>query len=296
MARVAEGMGRMADEIAANRKQRRDFLAEVKIATGHRQKDVKSFLQNTRSARGKTTQEQTERRRKSVKARHADMFSTLLGLQTSRTRAASVKAAEGKKMTRELRDEVRSMLKGQKTSRLRAARDNHKEAVETNSRRQGEVRAMLDQLAREGVARRQHRHEFADAQRERAAAFMRNLTNGVDGFRGKLAREGRDRAAEIRDHLSAYARDRREGLAMWRGTFQKSRPVKEQPGEALHSVIVRSAAASAPPHEPVAAPTHGATAPSVNPEVHADKTKSPQSGSARQPSRQPQGRHRGRTK
>ena len=157
MARVAEGMGRVADEIAANRKQRRDFLAEVKIATGHRQKDVKSFLQNARSARGKATREQAEHRRKTAKARHADVFSTLLGVQTSRRRAASLQAAEGKKMTRELHDEVRSMLRGQKASRLRAARANHKEAVDTNSRRQGEVRAMLDQFAREGVARRQHR-------------------------------------------------------------------------------------------------------------------------------------------
>ncbi len=42
MARVAEGMGRVANEIAANRKQRRDFLAEVKITTGHRQNDVRA--------------------------------------------------------------------------------------------------------------------------------------------------------------------------------------------------------------------------------------------------------------
>ena len=155
MARVAEDMGRMADEIAANRKQRRDFLAEVKIATGHRQNDVESFLKNAKSARGKATREQAEHRRTTAKARHADVFSTLLGVQTSRRRAAGLQAAEGKKMTRDLHDEVRSMLRGQKAFRIRTARANHKEAVDTNSRRQGEVKTMLGEFAREGVARRQ---------------------------------------------------------------------------------------------------------------------------------------------
>ena len=112
MARVAEGMARVADEIAAGRRQRREFVAEIKIATGNRQSDIKSFLENARSARDKATREQAEHRRKTAKARHADVFSTLLGVQTSRGRAASLQAAEGKKMTRELHDEVRSMLRG----------------------------------------------------------------------------------------------------------------------------------------------------------------------------------------
>ncbi len=323
MARVAEDMARVATEIVADRKQRRDFLAEIKIATGHRQSDVESFLQNARSARGKATKEQAEHRRKTAKARNADVFSTLLSLQTSRGRAASVQAAEGKKMTRELHDEVRSMLRDQKASRIRTARDNHKEAVDTNSRRRGEVRAMLDQFARDGVARRQSLNKFAEAQRKRAKAFVIDLTDGVDAFRDKLARDGRDRAAEIRDHLSTYARDRREGMAIWRGNFQKSRTVKEQPRRAAHSVIVQSAAAPAPRHEPAASPTapadtqfaaapspghepaaastatadiHGATADFATVECPADKAKSPQSASGRQPARQPQGRQGGHTK
>ena len=290
MARVAEGMERVAHEIAANRKQRRDFLAEVKIATRHRQNDVVSFLQNARSARGKATREQAEHQRKTAKARHADVFSTLLGLQTSRLRATSLQAAEGKKMIRELHDEIRSMLRSQKSSRLRAVRTNHREAVDTNSRRQGEVRVMLDEFAREGVARRQNQAEFAEAQRKRAAAFMIDLTAGVDAFRDKLARDGRDRAAEIQDHLSAYARDRREGTAIWRSNLKKGPPVKEQPREAVHSVVVHSAAAPAARRETVATPTASANAHA------ADKAKSAQSASGRRPAPKPHGRQRGRTK
>jgi len=220
MAKVAEGMARIASEIAAARKQRRDFLAKNKAATGHRQSDVESFLQNARSARGKATREQAEHRRRTAKARHADVFSMLLDVQTFRRRAGSLQEAEAKKMTRGLQREVGSMLSRQKTSRIRAARENHKEALDTNSRRQGEVRAMLDQFAREGVARRQNHAEFAEAQRKRAAAFMIDLTNGVDAFRDKLARNGRDRAAEIRDHLSTYARDRRRGWPFGVETFK----------------------------------------------------------------------------
>ncbi len=290
MASVAEGMGRMADEIAADRKQRRDFLAEVRVATGRRQKDVESFLQNTTSARGKATGEQAEHRRETAKARHVDIVSTLLGVQTSRHRAASLWAAEGKKMTQDLYGEVRSMLRGQRASRIRTARANHKVAVDTNSRRQGEVRAMLDQFAREGVARRQSHHEFADALRKRAAAFMIDLTNGVDAFRDKVATDGRDRAVKIRDHLLAYARDRREGMAMWRENLKKSRPVGEQPGEPAHSVSTQSAAAPVARRETAAMPSASVNA------HRADKAKSPQPASGRQPARQPHGRQRGPTK
>ena len=299
MAKVAEGMGRVANEIAANRKQRKDFVAEVKIATGRRHSDVDSFLQSTRSARSKATREQAEHRRTTANARHADVFSTLLGIKTLRTNAATVQAAEGRKMTRELHDGVRSMLRGQKAFRMRSARTNHKEAVETNSRRQGEVKVMLDQFAREGVARRKSHDEFAEALHKRAAAFMSELTNGVAAFRDKLASDGRERAAEIRDELSAYARDRREGTALWRGKFQKSRSAKEQPREAEHTAIVKSAPAPAA-HSGAPAPTaHTEPAAPASALVNthgADKAKSGQFGSGRHPAGQPQRRHRGNTK
>jgi hypothetical protein len=291
MAKVAEGMGRVANEIAANRKQRKDFIAEVKIATGRRHSDVDSFLQNTRSARSKATREQAEHRRATGNARHTDVFSTLLGIKTLRTAAATVQAAEGRKMTQELHDGVRSMLRGQKAFRMRSARTNHKEAVETNSRRQGEVKVMLDQFAREGVARRKSHDDFAEALHKRAAAFMSELTNGVAAFRDKLASDGRERAAEIRGELSAYARDRREGTALWRGKLQ-SRSAKEQPREAEHTAIVKSAPAPAVQSE-ARAPAPASA--SVN--THgADKAKSGQFGSGRHPAGQPQGRHRGNTK
>lgn len=89
---------------------------------------------------------------------------------------------------------------------------------------------------------------------------MRDLTSGVDAFRDKLAKDGRDRAAEIRNNLSAYAQDRAEGTAIWTGTAQKSRSVKERPTPAATAMAQRSESHAAPPEEasPAAAPTHSA--------------------------------------
>ena len=301
MATVAEDMGRLANEIAAGRRERSKLATEIKVATNRRRSDVELFLQSAKSARVKATRDQAERRQQTAKARHLGVFSMLLGEQTSRRRAGSLQAAEAKKMTNELHREVSAMLRGQKASRIRAARVSHKEAVDVNTHRQREVKAMLDQFAREGVARQQRRQELAGAQRKQAAAFMIDLTDGVDAFRDKLARAGRDRAAEIRDHLSAYAHDRREGMAIWRGNFQRSRLMREQLAHARHSAAAQSAAPPTVQDKPAAAPrapvnTHGTTAAFAKPEARADKAKAPQPAPARQTARHPKGRHGGHAK
>jgi len=292
MAKVAEGMARVASEIATGRRERSKLSAEIKLSTKHRRGDVESFLKDARSARDEATREQAGHRRQTTKARHTDVFSMLVDVGTSRRRAGSLQAAEAKTMTRELHSEMNSMLAGRKASRIRAARDNRKEAVDTSNRRQSQVRAMLDQFAVEGVARQQHRHELAGAQRKQAAAFMIDLTEGVDAFLDKLGKHGRARAAEIRGNLASCARDRRDGMAIWRGNFHKSRPAKEQPSHAALSMVAESPAAPASQAEPEApVVAQEATAEAVNTQTLPDKVKVTHFATGRQPARNPQGRH-----
>ena len=291
MAKVAEGMARVASEIVAGRLARSNLATKIKVATSSRRSDIESFLNNATTARDSATRELADNGRKVVKARHAEVLSMLLGAQTSRRRAGSQRAAEAQKMTRDLQNEMRSTLDAHKASRIRATRDRHLEAVETNSSREGEVKAMLDQFARERVVRQRDRHELAVAQHKQATAFMRDLTNGVEAFRDQLAKDCRDRAAEIRDHLSAYAHDRREGTAIWTGGF--------------HNATVRAAAAPAAKSEATAEPgeslkTHTAAVGGGDGEARRDKAKSPQP-SGRQSSRNsgqggPQGRQGGQAK
>jgi hypothetical protein len=306
MAKVAEGMSRVASEIAAGRLARSDFATKIKVATSSRRSDIESFLRNMNSVRGKATRERTQQGQKTVSARHKDVLSMLLDTQTSRLRAGSQQAAEAERAAAELHNEVRSMLDGQKASRSRAARESRKDAAETISRRQADNKAMLDQFARERASRQRHRRELAGLQHKQAAAFMRDLTNGVDAFRDKLAKDGRDRAAEIRDSLSACAHDRRDGMAIWRGNFQKSHPAKEKSGgEAVRGAVVQSTAAPAPRHEPAAAPsapvvTNAATG-FAKVKAHTDEAKSTKPAPGRQPTRHtgrgsPLGRRGGHSK
>ncbi len=153
MAGVAEGLARVASDIAADRRARGKLATEIKAAANERRSDVESFLKNTNSARGE------------------------------------------------------------------AARQQAAEAEQTTLRRQTEIKARLDDFAGERDARQRERREQVAAQRKEAAAFKRDLTNGVDAFRDKLSRHGRDRAAEIRSSLCAYAQDRADGTAIWRGAL-----------------------------------------------------------------------------
>ena len=198
MASLAEGMARVVREVAAGRLVRSKLRADIKVATSDRRSDVESFLKNANSARGSATRAQAEKGREAVIALHTEITSFLLGVRTSRREAGSRQAAEAKRQTQALRSETRSTLDGHKASRTRAARVSHKEAVETKSRRHSEIKAKLDQFAGElDVLQRQRRENEAE-QHKQAAAFRKDLTNGVDALRDKFAQEGRDRAAEVR--------------------------------------------------------------------------------------------------
>ena len=219
MARVAEGMARVANDIVAGRLARSKLATEIKATTRHRQDDVHSFLKDAKAGR---------------------------------SAAASAQAAEGKRMTAALHGEVGSMLSGFKTTRRLATRDHRKDAAATAKARQTEVSAMKHGFAREAVARAQQRKENAEAQREQSALFMKELTGSVDVFRDFLAKTGRDRAAAIRENFAAYANDRHEGTAIWTETLRKDRPVKEpQAAQTSHT------APTAHPDKPKTRPQQG---------------------------------------
>ena len=111
---------------------------------------------------------------------------------------------------------------------------------------------------------------------------MKELTSSVEAFRDKLAKDGRDRATEIRDSLASYAKDRRDGTAIWTGTVHEARPTKERAAPA------EPASAHAEHREPVA-PAMEQTATFAGP-AHPDKVKT------RQAARNQQGRPGGQAK
>jgi hypothetical protein len=49
MAKVAEGIARVADGISMGRRQRSELAAEIKAATRSRRSDVRSFLESVTS-------------------------------------------------------------------------------------------------------------------------------------------------------------------------------------------------------------------------------------------------------
>jgi hypothetical protein len=174
MAKVAEGIARVAGGIAIGRRQRSELAAEIKAATRSCRSDVRSFLESVNTSRGRATRDQ---------------------------------AAEAKKVAMGRHGEVCSLLKGLKASRGKATRVYQRDAIAINSRRRGEVKALLTQFGREMVARRKHRQELSMAQLEKAAGFMRDLTSGVAALRDRFVKDDRDRAAAIHGRLAAYALD-----------------------------------------------------------------------------------------
>lgn len=223
MARVAEGMARVASGIAMGRRQRSELAAEIKGLARRRRSEVNSLLESLRASRGRATRDLALEAKKVAKVRH---------------------------------DEIHSMLKGLKASRGRAGREYQREALGTGSKRRGEVKALLARFRREMVVHRQHRRELSMEQREKAAAFMRGLTSGVASMRDGFAKEGRDRAAMIRGRLAAYALDRHNAVAVWRGSFRANpgdrsamkAPVgqAEPPAAVSASAEVHTAAAHTP--------------------------------------------------
>jgi hypothetical protein len=190
MANVAESTARVARGITAGRRRPGDFAAEIDVATRRRHGDVQSFLESLKTSRGQATRERAAESRAAARTRHG---------------------------------EVLSMLGHMEASRCKATRAYRTEAGAIMSSRQNEVTALLKRFGREQAARERHRRELAAVQRDEAAAFMRNLTQGVAALLDNLDSEGRDRSAEIRERLAAYARDRRQGIVIWGGAFRRGR-------------------------------------------------------------------------
>lgn len=224
MATVAEGFARVTDGITSGRQQRNKLAIEIKNATRNRRSEVRSLLQR---------------------------------MNASRVRASREHAAEVKQATRARRGEVQSLMQGLKTARGRAIREYRREAIVVSNGRRSEVKALMAQFRRVRVARRQHFQELAVAQRDKAAAFMRDLTNSVAALLDNFAKDGRDRAAAIRERLAAYALDRHEAVAIWRGSRRQvvaqaaHRSAPESPPAQTESSVLRSP--SAPAHDVAAA-------------------------------------------
>ncbi len=199
MAKMAEGMARVADGVAAGRRRRGELASEVRAATNGRRGEVRSLLANLRGSLGRASREQAANMNNVTTARHGEIHTSLESLQASREKAI---------------------------------REYRSEAGATAAARKNEVSALLTQFLRERVARRRHHQALATALRDQAAASMRDLTSGVATLRDNFAKEGRDRAAAIRERLSAYALDRRDANAVWRQTLNRGRIAVSEPSQA----------------------------------------------------------------
>ena len=120
-----------------------------------------------------------------------------------------------KSATRRRHGDVRSLLVFLKESRVRAGREQAIEVRKVTSARHSDVLAFLSRL-------HAARGEATTAQREEAAAFMRDLTSSVAALRDGFVREGRQRAVDVRERLDAYAQERRSALAAWAGILNKT--------------------------------------------------------------------------
>lgn len=227
MAKVAEGIARVAGGIATGRRRRSELASEIKALTRSRHNDVRSLLTNMKTSRGQASRAQAAEMRKVTRARHGEVKSLLTSLKTSRRKAGLEQAAEAKKVASKRHGDVCASLDGLKASRVRADREYRKEATVVIGARRDEVKTLLGRFSRELSARRRRRLELLPAQRQKAAAFMRDLTNGVAGLLGEFARNDRDRATSVRERLAAYALDRSDAVAIWRG---KPRPSEHEAG------------------------------------------------------------------
>jgi hypothetical protein len=72
MAKVAEGIARVADGISMGRRQRGELAAEIKAATRSRCSDVRSFLKSVNMSRSKAARDQVAEAKKVCIERHGE--------------------------------------------------------------------------------------------------------------------------------------------------------------------------------------------------------------------------------
>ena len=94
MAKVAEGIARVAGGIATGRQRRSALAAEIKAQTAHRHNAVRSLLTSFRVARSQATRAQSAELRKVTGVRHLDVNSFLKGLKVSRRKSGVERSAE----------------------------------------------------------------------------------------------------------------------------------------------------------------------------------------------------------
>lgn len=186
------------------------------------------------------------------------------GIAASRRQRVELMAAV-RKTNAERPAPVRAQLEAMRESRGRASRDERRTAAAHCRDRHSEMTSLLAQFGRQRAVTRQHALELAAAQREKAAAFMRDLTSGVaalrDGFSAgqqSRARDGRALAAAVQSRLAKYGQERRAAIAAWYSHVGSRMPLagRRQSGHASPMVQPQPAAqapAAQPPAEPAAA-------------------------------------------
>lgn len=234
MAKLADGMARVADGIVAGRGQRVEFATEIKNATRRRRGDVRSQLD---------------------------------GLKASRVRAGRELAIELRKKTSVRHEDVIGFLKRTRATRGRMAHEQRTEAAAATDQRRKETKALLGRFGQELAASQQHRQASA-------AAFMQELTSNVAALLDGFDRGDRERATVVRERLGAYALDRRDALAAWAEILHETpaavRNVEASPRPAAPAAApAHHAAPHAPPSvAPKAPEVHAAPAPSPDHQSH----------------------------
>ena len=83
---------------------------------------------------------------------------------------------------------------------------------------------------------------------------MRDLTSGVAALLDSFDKGNRNRASALRKRFGAYALDRGEAIAIWRGSSRRGQQAGAQTSEASHRPAAERAAAHA--ESPASARAH----------------------------------------
>jgi len=203
MAKVADDIKRVVNNITSDRRQSSDMANAIKSATRARRREVRSMLSSMRASRIEATAAQAQAAERGARARRRETILLLKEFKSTRQKIGKEQNAEAQQMMRDRAFAVHSLLRGLASLRRRAARDYRAGALVTLTQRRNEVASFLRR-------RRQGRKTLVIMQREIATAFMRNLTDGVGALLDGFDKDGRDRAAAIRKRLAPYAPKRRD--------------------------------------------------------------------------------------
>lgn len=86
MAKVSEGIARVASGIATSRRYRGELATQIKGATKYRRKEIHSLLQNLKATRERTSRDMMAQLRKATTTRRSEVRAVLNGLRSTRGR------------------------------------------------------------------------------------------------------------------------------------------------------------------------------------------------------------------